>query len=410
MSANNIANVPLILKELWEDEVEDYQYKDKPWYAMCPKDTSWSGIKLHVTAKYANGASTSSKFSVAKNRKRTAKFAAMEVETADLFTLWSIDNKLKTLTRDQKGSLVRIVNDATEDAMKKFKRRTTFQLWRNGGGAAGKVGSVSGDEITLANILDVRNFDIGDPLEFSNDDGRAGAGVLDGVLTITDIDEDAGVLGFDANISTVTGLGAGDYLFHEGDYNNVIKGVPAYVCLEEPGTGSEPASIWGMDRTPFPTRLGGHRFTPSSNMQVIEAVFEALTNAHRRSVNVTHLFASPELFNECAQSLEGQRRYADTKVGNVGFTGIKFAYQGGEVEMYADPDIPEGPNGEELIFGLNRETWKFHTAEEWPMWLTSDGTKRMRDEENANAIEGRIGGYGNQYTKAAGQNFVLLLG
>lgn len=410
MSANNVANVPLILKELWDDEVEDYQYKDKPWYAMVPKDTSWSGIKLHVTVKYANGASTSSKFSVAKNRKRTAKFAAMEVETADLFTLWSIDNKLKSLTRDQKGSLVRIVNDASEDAQKKFKRRTTFQLWRNGGGAAAKVGSVSGDEITLANPLDVRNFDIGDPLEFSNDDGRAAAGVLDGVLTITDIDEDAGILGFDANISTITGLGANDFLFHEGDYANVIKGVPAYVCLQEPGTGSEPASIWGMDRTPFPTRLGGHRFTPSANLQVIEAIKEALTKASRRSISTTHLFCSPEIFNEVEMSLEGQRRYADTKVGNVGFTGLKFvSQQGNEVELYADPDIGLGPSGEELIYGLNKDTWKFHTSEEWPMWLTGSGEK-MIPEENANATEGRLGGYGNQYTRAAGQNFVLLLG
>jgi hypothetical protein len=414
MAANSVANVPLILKELWEDEVEDYQYKDKPWYAMIPKDTSWSGIKNHVTVKYANGASTSSKFSVGKNRKRTAKFAAMEVETADLFTLWSIDNKLKTLTRDQKGSLVRIVNDATEDAMKKHKRRTTFQLWRNGGGAIAKLASgTTGTTLVFENLNDVRNIDIGDPLEFSNDDGRAGAGVLDGVLTVTEIDEDTGSVTVDASIATITGLGTGDFDFHEGDYgddDHVIKGVPAYVCLEEPGTGDEPAAIWGMPRTAFPTRLGGHRFTPSGNLQVGEAVMEALTKCARRSIDVTHIFCSPEVFNEFGQSLEGQRRYADTKVGNIGFTGHKFASQTGrEVEMYADPDIPLGPDGEELVFFLNKDTWVFHTAEEWPMWLTGDG-KRMLVEENANAIEGRLGGYGNSYTRAAGQNGVLLLG
>lgn len=199
MAANNVANVPLILKELWEDEVEDYQYKDKPWYAMVPKDTSWSGIKLHVTCKYANGASTSALFSVAKNRKRVAKFAAMEVETADLFTLWSVDNKLKTLTRDQKGSLVRIVNDATEDAMKKFKRRTTFSLWRNGGGAIAKLATgTTGTTLKFDNQNDVRNIDIGDPLVFAPDDGRADGGTYDGVLFVEEIDEDTGEVTVDA--------------------------------------------------------------------------------------------------------------------------------------------------------------------------------------------------------------------
>ncbi len=411
MAASNVTNVPLILKELWDDEVEDYQYKDKPWYAMVPKSTDWSGIKLHVTVKYANGSSTSPNFSVAKNRKRAAKFSAMEVETADLFTLWSIDNKLKSLTRDQKGSLVRIVNDATEDAQRKFKRHTTFQLWRNGGGAVAKVGSRTGSTVTLANPLDVRNFDIGDPIEFSSDDGRATspAGVRAGVISITDMDEDTGVLTFDGTAASVP-VGASDYLFHEGSYGVALKGVPAYVCLEKPGTGAEPDAIWGMTRSTFPTRLGGHRFTPSANLQVIEAVKEALTKASRRGISTTHLFCSPEIFNEVEMGLEGQRRYADTKVGNVGFTGLKFvSQQGNEVELYADPDIGLGPASEELIYGLNKDTWKFHTSEEWPMWLTGDG-KKMLPEENANATEGRLGGYGNQYTRAAGQNFVLLLG
>lgn len=411
MAANNVSNVPLILKELWDDEVEDYQYKDKPWYAMIPKDTSWSGIKMHVTVKYANGASTSSKFSVAKNRKRVAKFAAMEVETADLFTLWSIDNKLKSLTRDQKGSLVRILNDATEDAMAKFKRRTTYQLWGNGGGAAAKIAStgLTGTTIPLANKRDIRNFEIGDPLEFASDDGRGGAGVLDGVLTITAIDEDGGKLTVDSAYTNVPGLTTSYYIFHEGDYNNVIKGVPAYVCLQDPGTGSEPAAIWGMTRTDHLTRLGGHRFTPSANMQVAEAMMEMLTNCHRRGVDIDLAFCSPEIFNECAMSLEGQRRYADTKVGNVGFSGLKFTGPGGDVELYPDPDVGLGPNGEELIFGIKKDTWKFHTSEEWPMWLTGSGEK-MLPEENANATEGRLGGYGNAYTRAAGQNCVLLLG
>lgn len=416
MASSNIVNVPLILKELWIDEVESFQYEDRPFYAMVGKDTSWSGLKIHVTVKYANGTSVTSRFQPAKDNKRVSKYKAMEVETADLFALWSVDQKMITLSRDQKGALVRMLDEATKDAMEKFRRRSAWQLWGNGGGSAGKVasGGISGSNITLANPNNVRNFDIGDPVEFAVDDGRAGAGTLGEVRTITEIDEDAGILTFSSPVNTITGLVAGCFLFHEGDYSNdnhVIKGVPAYMTLQAPGTGSEPASIWGMDRTDFETRLSGHRMSPSANLIVIEAIKEALTKAHRRSVDTTHLFCSPEIFNEVEMSLEGNRRYADEKVGRVGFQGLEFTSQTGKsVKLFADADIPLGPSDEELIFGMNLPKWTFHTAEEWPMWLTGDGSKKFLTEENANSREGRVGGYGNLYCRAPGQNFVLLLG
>lgn len=415
MAASNIVNVPLVLKELWLDRIEDFKYEDRPFYAMVDKDTSWSGLKLHVTMQYANGTSTSSKFGTAKDNKRASKFAAMEVETADLFTVWSVDNKLITLTRDQKGSLVRMLDKATTDAQDKHRRRTAWQLWGNGGGAAAKLSAASGTTLTLSNPNNVRNFDIDDPIEFSSDDGRAGAGVLTETRKITAIDPDAGTLTIDSTIAgtALSGVTSGYYVFHEGDYgddDHVIKGVTAYLGLEAPGTNDEPTTIWGMTRTTRPEVLAGSRFTPSANLIVVEAVKEALVKAYRRSIDVSHLFCSPEIFNEVEMSLEGQRRYADEKVGKVGFTGLEFSSVAGKtVKLFADPDIPLGPSGEELVFGLDMPKWTFHTAEEWPMWLTADGAKKFLTEENANAREGRLGGYGNLYPTSCNQ-FVLLLG
>lgn len=414
MSAANTGNVPLILKDLWVEGVEDYLYEDRPFFAMVDKDTSWSGVRLHVTCKYANGSSVSSKFDVAKRNKRVNKYAAMEVETADLFALWSVDNKLITLSRDQKGSLVRYLDEATTDAAEKFRRRTAWQLWGNGGGAAARISAKNGVDVTLENPHNVRNFDIGDIVEFATDDGRGSAGVLDQVREISDIDEDAGILTFTETVETIPGITATAYLFHEGDYgddDHVIKGITAYCCLEDPGTGSEPASIWGMNRTTFMTRLGGHRMTPSANLIVVEAIKEMLTKCYRRSVNTTHLFCSPEIFNEVEMSIDTSVRRTEQKIGKVGFEGLAFTSQTGKtVKLFADPDIPLGPSGEELVFGLNMDKWKFHTAEEWGQWLTADGQKKFMTEENTNTREGRLGGYGNLYTRRPGDQAVLLLG
>lgn len=413
-TAATTTNVPLILKDLWLDGIEDYLYEDRPLYAMMPKSEDWEGDKLKVTVKYSNGTSVASKFGTAKKNKRINRYSQMAVETADLFALWSVDNKLITLSRSNKGSLVRYLDEATTDAMEKFRRRTAWQLWGNGGGAAAQILSISGNQAALKNPHSIRNFEIDDVVEFAPDDGRAGAGVFDAIRTITDIDEDDGILFFDSTLATISGLAGGHFIFQEDDYaddNHVIKGVFAYLCLQQPGTGAEPGSIWGMDRTVYPTRLGGHRFTPSGNLIVTEAIKEALTRAYRRNITTTHMFASPEIFNEVEMSLESSVRRTQETIGKVGFEALTFTRQGGSVvKLYQDADMPLGPNGEELIAGLNMPKWKFHTAEEWPMWLTLDGSKKFLPEEHANTREGRLGGYGNSYTRSPGQNWVMALG
>ena len=97
----------------------------------------------------------------------------------------------------------------------------------------------------------------------------------------------------------------------------------------------------------------------------------------------------------------------------VGYKALIFTMQGGkEVKVYSDADIPKSPDGTtQYIWGLNMDTWKFKTADEYPMWLNTvaNGGQRMRVEENANATEGRLGGYGQPFTNAAGQNWNLAI-
>lgn len=410
-AAANTTNVPQILKQIWKDEIYDFQYVDRPFYAMVDKDTSWDGIQQNVTVQYGGMGGRSSKFDKAKQNKGPAKYKQMQVQTSDNFAVWSVDHKLITLSRNQRGALVRALNECTEKAMTKFKASMCWMLWRNGGGACAQILSIVGSVITLVDPNDVRNFDLDDQLEFSTDDGTGAAGVLSGTLQVTAIDEDAGTLTTLQAPSTISGLAANCFIFHEGDYAAAFYGVPAYVTPFAPGTNGVPASIWGMTRTDFPTRLSGHRFT-ASGLIVIEAIKNALMKAYRRSCDVTHLFVPPEVFNDVELALGTQKVYADEKVGNVGFQGIQFPSQGGRtIKLFPDADIPKDKNGNKLCFGLNLDCWKLHSAEELPMWLTAaaQGDKKFMVEENANASEGRLGGYGQLYPDAPGNNFVLTL-
>lgn len=409
MSAANPTTVPELLKEIWDDEIHDFLYEDKPFYAKVTKDTGWDGIKQKITVQYGGMGGVSNTFADALEDRGPNKYAQMEVETSDIFATWSVDNKLITLSRNQKGALVRALDESTEKAMTKLKRRIAWQLWRNGGGCAGKAASVSTTTLVLDNVNDVRNFDIDDKVQFALDDGLANGGVFSAVRRITDIDEDTGTLTFDTTLATIVGLGSTPYLFHKGDYNAAFYGVSAYVTPYAPGVSGVPTSVWGMTRTDFPTRKSGHRFT-DSGLTIVESLKAALTKAHRRSCSITDIFCSPEVWNDIDNQLGSQKRYADETVGRVGFTSLVFSTQSGKpVKIWSDPDCPVNQTGQELIFGLNLDQWKLHSAEELPMWLNKGDDGKFMTEENANARQGRIGGYGQLYTKAPGDNFVLTL-
>lgn len=423
-AAATIANVPQILKNIWQDDIFDFMYSEQPLYGLLEKDTSWDGLYQLITVQYGGMAGVSSLFDYAKSDKTPPKFAQMQIGTNDLFGLWSVDHKLITLSRNQRGALVRALANSTETAMSKLKRRTCQLLWRNGGGAFAKISSTStttltNDTATLKDANDIRGFDLDDPCEFAVDDGYYGsAGVQPGTAKVIALDEDAGTIQFDQNITNIGSTGANYFIFHHGDYNNVFKGVPFYVYINAPGasnaygSGTEPSSTWGMTTTTFKTRLAGNRFT-GTGLMASEAIKKALANAQRRSVETSHLFCSPEMFNDLEMSLQGQRRYVDEKVGTVGYTALEFTTQGGKtVKAYSDADIPKTMDGvNRVVWGLNMDHFKFHTADEFPMWLATvaNGSGKFMTEQNANSTEGRLGGYGQPYTDAPGQHWNLII-
>jgi hypothetical protein len=409
-TAATTANVAETLKNIWEDEIHDFLYEDSTYFGMVPKDDTWDGLYQILTVMYGGMNGRSATFGDAQNRKSPPKYKQMQIASRDNFALWSVDHKLITLSRNQRGALVRALAENTEKAMTRLKHSTSFMLWGNGGGAIGKISAVTNDLVTLADANDVRNFEIGDVIEASTADGTSGA-VRGQTATVEAINEDAGTITFVEDVDSLADAWAvSDYLFHEGDFGAVFHGVSAYVPTSAPGVSGVPTSIHSMDRSAHLTRLGGHRFT-ASTANVADEIKTALAKAKRRNCSVTHLFCSPEVFDEVEAELQTSKRYVDEKVGRVGYTGLEFTTQGGKIiKLFSDSDVRKSiVNGRRCVYGLNLDTWKFHTATSYPMWLTLDGKKEFDLERDANQSEGRIGGYGEHYTSAPGENFVLEL-
>jgi hypothetical protein len=393
--------------------IEDYFHDDQPFMGLVNHKQDWDGLYRLVTVETGGMAGRSATFGDAKANKSPQTYLQMQVGVRDNFATWSVDHKLITLSRSDRGALVRALTASTEAATSKLKKSQNFMNWRDGGGCIGRFSVISTTTGTLYDLNDIRNFDVGDVIEFASDSGVAAGGVCAASATVTGLNEDTGVITFDINIVTgIPGISSTPYLFHKGDYNLAFYGVPAYCTIDAPGSGTAPAAVWSMTRTSNPTLLSGSRFT-ASNLLLIEAIKKSLATAYRRNIETTHLFMPPEVFNDIEMSLQGNRRYVEEKVGNVGYQALVFTTQGGKsVKCYSDPDIPKNPTATtKYVFGLNLPKFTFHTAGEYPSWLNTvaGGAGKFMTEQNANATEGRLGGYGQLYTNAPKQHWNLAL-
>jgi hypothetical protein len=407
-------NVPETLKDIWQDEVHDFLYDGSTYFGKVEKDDSWDGDEQKVTVMYGGMNGRSALFTKAQSRKSPPKYKQMSIPARDNFQIWSIDHKLIILSRNKRGAVVRQLAENTKLAMTRLKYSTSWMLWGNGGGAVGKISTVVGTLITLVNKEDVRNFEVGDFLNASTADGTSGSLKLNAGVTaateITLIDEDAGTLTTaDDTTAFSTAWAANDFLFHDGDFGIVFNGVPTFIPLSAPGSGGIPTSIFGMDRSAHKTRLGGHRFT-ATTANVTDEILTACATANRRGCKFTDLFAPPEVCNEVDLELQTQKRYVDESVGRVGYRALEFVNLDGKtIRLWPDSFIRKSVNAKRLVYGMRMDAWKFHTAMAYPMWLTIDGREAMDTERDANQFEGRIGGYGDHYCDAPGDNFVLEL-
>lgn len=395
-----------VLKRIWpQDAIQDLMFEDSPLFAMLPKDQSWSGYTREIVMQYAHGGGHSPDFGVAKANKGTNAFGKMSVELADLYALWSVEHKAILASRNDKGSLVRALENATKGALKKLKRDISWMLYGNGGGSIGRVSTsttLSSTTLTFRDAKTLRNIEIGDYLVLSSDDGRGGAGVRSGRVKVTAKDYPNASVTVDVATSTaISAASTSDYVFLEGFYAAALKGVEFYVPEANPGSGSVPAAAWGMTRTADTYRLGGIR-VGGKGLLIQEAIKKALKVAKDHGAGVDKLIMSTDDFYSLELSLGTQLRYVDAKVGNVGFTGIKFVSGGSKpLEVFMDADCQTN-----TIWGLQMDTWQFSSMGEYPDFLGLNGEK-FHQEEASPTVEGRAGGYAQLYTDAPGFNFRL---
>lgn len=280
-------------------------------------------------------------------------------------------------------------------------------LFGNGGGAIGQISagsSVGTATITLANISQILNFQVGMLLNASVDDGTGGGGTRNAgaTVTITNVNTATGQLTASGNWTAgIAAVAAGDFLFQNGDYNAKIIGLSGWL----PATSPSSTAFNGIDRSVDPERLGGVRYAGLGAPKT-ESLIQLAALISRFNGKPDYAVMNPLDFVDVAKELAVKQMYVPKTAMSFGdaqisFEGFQLAAPTGMVTCLQDPFCPQG-----TAYELQMDTWELVSVGALPKFADFDKAKWLR-QPAADTYQARALYRATTYCSAPGYNGVV---
>lgn len=330
------------------------------------------------------------------------------------YQLVTITNLLMEQTKSNAGAFVDAAKLQMDGGFRNITNNIAFELLSDGSATRGQLAASGGYSITgstvtltLANANNIVFFEVGMTLAASSTSG--GAPSTD-YVSVTAVNRSTGVVtGTSSTGGALSGNWANSaYISVLGDIPSsgitqisqadAMCGIQAWIPATDP-SGSD--NFWGVNRSADPTRLAGLRYNATA--QTIE---EGLTNAlaylNREGGKPDLCLMDFASYAALVNALGGKVVNIQVKHDevDVAFEGIRFQSAYGVVTVLADRNCPP-----QTAFLLTMATWKLRSLGKVPHILTYglEGLEGLR-VGNADALEIRIGYYGNLICSAPGWN------
>lgn len=415
MAASSFTTLAAALKTrfyLSKDTIPDMTYEESPAYALLPKSEDWGGGGSDFPIIYGHNQSHSANFSKAQTNTGSMTIKKWSVPSSAAKTHYGFAKIPGQLIRAMEGNAnayFGAVEAEVESVMKSGARRISVDLFRDGFGAIGIIaaGGISSATITLTQVEDAKNFEVGMVVQFSSANSTATLRNSAGELTVDSVDEDAGTVTMTANISTLAAVAAGDYIFPTGDREDSATPTRRRIVGFEGWTPYDRTLItstafFGVDRSKNKTRLAGS-YLDGSQKSIHEAVQDMVALLAGRKAKPKYAFCSFSKWNECAKELGSKVVYEDVVSGNVGFSSIKITGPKGAVNLMADQGCPQN-----RAFVIQPDTFKLLSLGR-PIGFLDEDDLRMLRATSSDDYEIRVGGYLELLCMAPGFNGVINL-
>ena len=424
----NSSNQIAALKELYTDDKEymkDLVYKENPFLALVPKNESpdgFAGKYIPVPLEYGTPQGRSHSFSNAQNQQTATSLASFFVYVIEDYQLVTITNLLMEQTKTNAGAFVDAAKLQMDGGFRNITNNIAFELFGDGTATRGISTSAStqnstvvgGTVIPLSNPQQIVAFEVGMLLVASSTAG--GAPSTDTVM-ITAVNRSTGVISGTASAASLSGnwaIGTGAaYLTISGDLPAsgatstssylALSGLAAWIPTADPASND---SFWGVNRSADPTRLAGCRFNAQS-YTIEEGMTQALAFLNREGGKPDLCVMDFASYASLVNALGAKVQYVQVNHDEVevAFEGITFQSAYGRVTVLADRSCPP-----QTCYLLTMNTFKLRSLGKVPHILTygMEGLEGLR-VGNADALEIRIGYYGNLICSAPGWNCVVQL-
>lgn len=420
----NTSNQIAALKELYtgDDYMKDLVYKKNPFLALVPKDESPSGFAgkyIPVPLIYGTPQGRSATFTNAQGNQTAPALASFFVYRVSNYQLVTITNELLLATKDDAGAFIDEAKLNMDTGFRNISNDLAHDLFSDGSGSRGQISSIATGVITLVDPQSVVQFEVGMALVSYSVSGSTytqSTGAAVGYIIA--VNRSAGTVTVSASVGGVAGTPANwstsfPYLGVQGDvaFGAIsattsflkVSGLGAWIPVVAPGSSD---SFWGINRSADVTRLSGVRFD-GSNETIEEALIDAASLVAREGGMPDMCFINFTSYAALEKSLGAKVMYVDVKheEADIAFAGIRIHAPYGPITVIPDRNCPS-----QTAYLLQMDTWKFRSLSKAPHILTYglEGLEGLR-VGNADALEIRIGYYGNLICNAPGWNCVVQL-
>ncbi len=375
-----------------------------------------------VPLEYGNPQGRSHTFSTAQSNQTATSLVSFFVYTISDYQLVTITNLLMEQTKSNASAFVDAAKLQIDGGIRNITNNIAFELFGSGTATRGKSTSSStqsgttpsGTVLPLSDAQTVVQFEQGMVLVASSTDGGAPSS---DTVTVTKVDRANGIITGTASAASLSAnwaIGTGSaFLSVQGDLPAggatttgsflALSGLSAWLPESDP-SGSD--NFWGVNRSTDPTRLAGLRFDASA-MTIEEGLTSALAFANREGAKPDLIVMDFASYSSLVNALGAKVQYVQVNHDEVevAFEGITFQSAYGRVTVLADRSCPA-----RTAFVLTMSTWKLRSLGKVPHILTygMEGLEGLR-VGNADALEVRIGYYGNLICSAPGWNMRVKL-
>lgn len=419
------SNQVAALKELYtgDDYMKDLVYKKNPFLALVPKDESPSGFAgkyIPVPLIYGTPQGRSATFSSAQSNQTAPQLASFFVYRVSNYQIATITNELLEATKDNAGAFVDEAKLVMDTAIRNISNDLALDLYGAANGIRGQIsGSLSTGVITLVEPSSVVNFEVGMALvSFSASGSTYTQSTSAAIGYVIAVNRYSGTV----TVSATAGGSAGTPTNWSSSFPNLavegdvsfgahalqtsylkVSGLAAWFPSTAPSSSE---SFWGVDRS-VDSRLYGVIAQNTSSETIEEALIDGASLVAREGGQPDMCFMNFASYAALEKSLGSKVQYVDVKheEADIAFAGIRIHAPYGPITVIPDRNCPP-----RTAYLLQMDTLKFRSLGKAPHILTygMEGLEGLR-VGNADALEIRIGYYGNLICNAPGWNCVVPL-